>query len=79
VADSELEYEQIRTELSALMSTDRRLHASEERKRQILLEQLERCTTKNRGIERVHEMRAALMAREYPPEIDLKEAQSGNR
>ena len=47
VTAEQLDYESIRTELSALMSVDRRLHASEERKRQILLAQLERYDTKN--------------------------------
>jgi hypothetical protein len=77
VAERERSYDEICLELAALTSTSRKLHASEERRRTWLLEQLERCTVKDRGVERVSELRAALMKREYPPEIDFEEAARG--
>ena len=71
VVDREPPYDDIMLELSALTSTERKLHASEDRRRVWLLEQLEHYTAKDRGVQELLEKRAVLMRRQDPPELDL--------
>jgi hypothetical protein len=71
--------EMIAAELSALISSSQRLTASQERRRQWLLEQLGEADVSAElaaGLEKMRAMRDELMRREYPPEIDVREAPS---